>query len=85
MWLFAGALVGGVVALGSGRGFDWPAIGGGSLFLTLVSFGLILPFLLLSFACPFYRERLKSLLRLPAPEVRETTAISPPVTDGETA
>ena len=62
------ALLGGVVTLGSGGGFEWAGLLVGALFLALVSFGVILPFLILSFACPFYRERLKSLLRLPAPE-----------------
>ena len=32
--------------------------------ISAVSFGLLLPFLLLSFANAFYRERLKEVLRL---------------------
>ncbi len=41
--------------------------------LVRLSFALLLPFLILSFASPFYRERLKSLLRLraDAPPARE--------------
>jgi membrane protein implicated in regulation of membrane protease activity len=37
---------------------------GAVLCTTGISFGLLLPFLLLSFANPFYRERLKGLLHL---------------------
>jgi hypothetical protein len=33
---------------------------------SLISFGLVLPFLVLSFSSSFYRERLNALLRLPA-------------------
>lgn len=72
MWLVAGSLLAGVVTLVSGGGFDWRGFAVGSVVLALVSFGVILPFLILSFACPFYRERLKDLLRLP------TTDASPP-------
>jgi len=74
LWLFAGCLLGGVVALVSGGGFDWPAI---CLLLTLVSFGVVLPFLILSFVCPFYRERLKSLLRLPDAGATPAASTSP--------
>jgi len=57
----------------------------GALVLTLVSFLMILPFLLLSFASSFYGDRLKSLLRLPAPEVALAAATPPPLPDRQVA
>ena len=72
MWLVAGALLGCVMTFVFHDRFEWMGMLMGTLDLALVSLGLILPFLILSFACPFYRERLKDLLRLPA------TDTSPP-------
>jgi hypothetical protein len=66
MWLVAGSLLAWVVAFVSGSHFDWSDFAVGSVVLALVSFGVILPFLILSFTCSLYRERLKRLLRLPA-------------------
>ena len=34
------------------------------LFMAMVTFAILLPFLVLSSACPFFRERLKALLHL---------------------
>jgi hypothetical protein len=48
--------------------------------LSIVSFGLILPYLILSFACSFYRERLKDLLRLPATDSSPPPRASPVAT-----
>jgi hypothetical protein len=56
----------------SGGRFEWIGLLVGPVMLSLVSFALLLPFLALSFTSSFHRERLKSLLRLPA------TASSPP-------
>jgi hypothetical protein len=85
MWIVAGGLLGGVVTLVSGSHFDWPDFAVGSVVLTLVSFGVILPFLILSFACPFYRDRLKSLLRLPPPETASAAATPLPVAERQVA
>lgn len=81
MWLVAGSLLAGVVTLVSGGGFDWPGFAVGSVVLALVSFGVILPFLFLSFSCSFYRERLQSLLRLPAPEAAPAVPTPAPVVE----
>jgi hypothetical protein len=45
----------------------------GSLIGTVASFALLLPFLLLSFANSFYRERLRALLHLDRPEAEPAT------------
>lgn len=66
MWIVAGGLLGCMVTLGSGGSFEWIGLLVGPIILALVSFVMILPFLILSFACSFYHERLKNLLRLPA-------------------
>ena len=84
MWFVAGGLLGWVVTFVSGGGFDWTGFAAGSVVLALVSFGVILPFLILSFACPFYRERLKDLLRLAAPDAA-AAATSPPIADRQAA
>jgi hypothetical protein len=72
MWLFAGGLLGCVVTMVSGGHFEWGGLLVGSSLLALVSFAVILPFLILSFGCSFYRERLKDLLRLPTAEASST-------------
>ena len=48
---------------------------------SLVSFGLILPFLILSFSSSFYRERLKALLRLPATAPAPIAKVPPPTAE----
>ena len=88
MWLVAGGLLGGQVVafvsdshfgwLESGSHFDWLDIAVGSMVLALVSFGVVLPFLILSFTNAFYRERLKHLLRLPAVAVALPTPVPAP-------
>jgi hypothetical protein len=77
LWLAAASVLAGVVTLVSGGGFDWVPVVMGSSVVALVSFAVVLPLLILSFACPFYRERLKSLLRLPPPEAAPAAAASP--------
>jgi hypothetical protein len=72
MWIVVWCLLGGVVTLVSGGDFDWTVLLMAPIVLALVSFAVILPFLILSFACSFYRERLQRVLRLP------TTESSPP-------
>ena len=67
MWIVALGLLGGVMELVFGDSFPWVALLMGPIALGLVSFALILPFLILSFSSSFYRERLQRLLRLPAP------------------
>ena len=79
MWLVAGGLLMGIVALGSGGGFEWLGFLAVTVAISLVSYGLILPFLILSFACAFYRERLKHLLRLPAADSSPAAAAPVPV------
>ena len=73
MWLVAGALLGCVMKLCFHDDFEWGGMLMGTLVLALISFGIILPFLILSFANSFNRQRLKDLLRLP------TADASPPV------
>ena len=85
LWLVAGSVMAGVLTFVSGGGFDWSASAIGSSVFTLVSFGVALPFLILSFACPFYRERLKSLLRLPPPEPLPAPAAAPPLAQQQIA
>jgi hypothetical protein len=69
LWIVAGGLFGCILTLVSGAGeFEWAALLVGPIGLALLSFVLVLPYLLLSFACAFYGERLKTLLRLPTIE-----------------
>jgi hypothetical protein len=84
MWLTAGGVLAGIITLGSGSSFELPGFLMGTLVFTLVGYALILPFLILSFTCPFYKERLKVMLKLPPPEAAPPPA-SPPVTEVETA
>lgn len=72
MWIAAGALLGCGMKFGFHDHFEWMGLLMGTLVLALVSFGMILPYLILSFASSFYRQRLKDLLRLP------TADASPP-------
>ena len=83
MWIVAGGLLGCVMKFFSGGNAEWGGLLMGALVLPLVSFVVILPFLILSFTSSFYRERLKRLLRLPAedsaPPVPAVAPIAEPV------
>jgi hypothetical protein len=81
MWVLAGGVLSGVLKMVSGESFDWNALLEAPIILALVSFAVVLPFLILSFTNAFFRERLKNLLRLPpaspalsAPPPAPTTA-----------
>jgi len=79
MWIVALGLLGGVMELVFGDSFPWVALLMGPIALGLVSFALILPFLILSFTNSFYRERLKHLLRLPASASAPATPAPAPI------
>lgn len=81
MWLVAGGLLACVMRLFFNDSIEWNGLLVGSTVLTLLSFGMILPYLILSFACSFYRERLKNLLRLPTIESSPAAPIPPPVVE----
>ena len=81
MWVVAGSLLGCVMTFGFNDNFEWMGILVVPLVLALVSSGMILPYLILSFACSFYRERLKALLRLPTIESSPAAPIPPPVVE----
>jgi hypothetical protein len=81
MWLVAGGLLMGIVALGSGGGFEWFGFLVGTIVISLASFSLLLPFLILSFASAFYRERLRHLLRLPATDSSPAAPVLIPVAE----
>ena len=66
VWTVVAALFVGVLAIFFHNGFEWMGLLVGAIMLSLLSFAVILPFLILSFTSSFYRERLKNLLRLPA-------------------
>jgi hypothetical protein len=66
MWLVAGCVLGLVLTLTSGGGFEWLGFVVVSLILALVSVAVVAPYLILSFTNTLYRERLRHLLRLPA-------------------
>jgi len=65
MWVVAGSLLGCLSTFVFNEHFESTGILLWPLVFALVSFGMILPYLILSFASSFYRERLKNLLRLP--------------------
>ena len=69
LWVPATALIGLVGTLVYGGRFEWLYLFLVAGVLSLVSFVLLLPFLILSFTNAFYRERLRALLRLPAESV----------------
>jgi hypothetical protein len=73
MWLVAGALLGCDRRFIHHDSFEWMGMLMGTLAFALVSFGIILPYLILSFTNSFYRKRLKEFLRLP------TAGATPPV------
>ena len=83
MWLVAGGVLGCGVTFVSGSGFEWIGLLVAPLILSLVSFAVILPFLILSFTSSFYRQRLMSLLRLPAAESSPPVVITAPVSHPE--
>jgi hypothetical protein len=57
-----------LVALGLGRGLpETMQLLTPVMSMTGLAIGVLLPFLILSFANPFYRERLRNLLRLAPP------------------
>ena len=67
MWMAAAGVLVCVVKLAFGDSLEWDGLVVGTGVLSLASFAVALPFLILSFTSSFYRERLKDLLRLPAP------------------
>jgi hypothetical protein len=81
MWVVAGGLLGCVMTFVLKDNFEWMGILVVPILLALVSFGMILPYLILSFACSFYHERLKCLLRLPTVECSPAAPIPSPVTE----
>lgn len=81
MWVVAGSLLGCVMTFVLKDNFEWMGILVVPIVLALVSFGMILPYLILSFACSFYRERLKTLLRLPTIESSPAAPMPPPVVE----
>ncbi|MGO8928160.1 MAG: hypothetical protein ACLQU3_14915 [Limisphaerales bacterium] len=81
MWLAAGSLLACVLTFVFNNGFEWIGILVGPILLALVSFGVILPFLILSFACSFYRERLRDLLRLPIEDSLPAAPTSAPAVE----
>ena len=81
MWVVAGSLLGCVMTFVLKDNFEWTGILVVPIVLALVSFGMILPYLILSFACSFYRERLKTLLRLPIQDASSAAPISAPAVE----
>ncbi len=81
MWLVAGALLGCVMTFVIHDSFEWMGMLMGTLVLALVSFGIILPYLILSFASSFYRQRLKELLRLPTADASPPAPTPSPVAE----
>lgn len=63
----------------SGEEVQMAEVGAGLAFMTLASFLMLLPFLILSFTNDFYCQRLKGLLRLPTGQVSATSARSAPI------
>jgi hypothetical protein len=78
VWLMAGCLAACVVmSLTEGRG-PWLEMLLAVLVFSAATFALLLPFLVLSFANRFYRERLKEVLRLEDPAPAELEAPAQP-------
>ena len=76
VWIIAGWLAFFVVmSVTAGHG-PWLQMALAWLMVSGVTFGVLLPFLVLSFANGFYRERLKELLRLEDPAQAEPEKIS---------
>jgi len=82
VWLTAGIttviLPFATVALFGGAGEIWMQVGTVILVAVGVAFVLLLPFLVLSFANNFYRERLRHLLRMESAEVPPVLTFPPP-------
>ena len=74
MWMAAAGVLVCVVKLAFGDSLEWDGLVVGTGVLTLISYALVLPFLILSFTSSFYRERLKDLLCLPAPVAARAAA-----------
>ena len=81
MWVVAWALLQGAARSGLGDILDWNALLVVPIVLALMSFVIMLPFLILSFNNAFYRERLRHLLRLPAVVVLPTAPVPAPVVE----
>ncbi len=81
IWIVAGSVFGCVVTLTSGGGFEWMGVLVASIVLTLVSFAVVAPYLILSFSNSLYGDRLKDLLRLPATEAASTVVASAPLAE----
>jgi hypothetical protein len=81
MWLVAGGLLACIMRLFFNDNFEWMGLLVAPLVLALVSFGMILPYLILSFTSSFYGERLKTVLRLPTIESSPAAPIPPPVVE----
>jgi hypothetical protein len=79
VWLVIAAPFFGFVMITSGGRVPWSEFFIGILIMTIVSFGTLLPFLILSSARPFFRERLKKLLHV-KPEVPPILNVSGPNT-----
>jgi hypothetical protein len=79
MWLLAACVLGLVVTLTSGGGFEWLGFVVASFILALVSFAVVAPYLILSFTNSLYRERSRHLLRLPAEAPVTPVPEAPPV------
>jgi hypothetical protein len=81
IWIVAGSVFGCAVTLTSGGGFEWMGVLVASIVLTLVSFAVVAPYLILSFSNSLYGDRLKDLLRLPATEAASTVVASAPLAE----
>lgn len=81
MWIVAGGVLGCVLRLTSGGGFEWLGLLVASVILALVSFAVVLPYLILSFTSSFYCERLKHLMRLPTVEYPPAATIPSPLVE----
>jgi len=80
MWVVGMGVFAGVLRLAFSGGLDWREGLVWTMALALLSFGLVLPFMVLSFSSTFYRERLQNLLRLPASPSPPAVAAPPTVT-----
>ena len=77
LWLVIAAPFFGFAMITSGGQVPWSEFFIVILIMTIVSFGTLLPFLILSSASPFFRERLKKLLHV-KPEVPPILNVSGP-------
>jgi hypothetical protein len=68
-----------VIIIASGNGAPAAAMISAILVMTGVCFGVLLPFLILSFASPFFHDRLKTLLRLGGEAAPPLVAVPVPV------